>query len=1176
MTATPSPAEETPQLPAVQVPEGSFVHLRVHTALSLSEGAIGIRQLADACRADGMPAVAITDTGNLFGALEFSIAAQDRGVQPVVGIQLAVRNEDTRESGFGASREVRDPDPDTLVLLAQNETGLGNLTRLSSKAFLESARTELPQVRLADIEALSEGLILMTGGVRGPLGRLLLAGRFDEAEAHLLRLKEVFGDRLYVEIQRHDTDEENRIEPRLIDLAYAHDLPLVATNDAFFLKRQQFEAHDVLICLSQKTVLDDPDRRCLTPEHYLKSAAEMRALFADLPEACDNTLVIARRCAVRSPKRKPILPHGPGAGEGMSEGDALRKLARDGLDRRLETEVYTPDMDEAARSEVAAPYRERLDFEIDVIIRMGFPGYFLIVADFIQWAKGKGIPVGPGRGSGAGSVVAWALTITNLNPLRYALLFERFLNPERVSMPDFDIDFCQERRGEVIAYVQERYGTDRVAQIITFGKLQARAVLRSVGRVMQMPLGKVNAICKLVPAPPGKTVMLADAIREEERLRALRDEDPEVAKLLEIGQELEGLYSHASTHAAGVVIGDRPLVDLVPLYRDPNSDMPVTQFNMKWVEQAGLVKFDFLGLKTLSVVATAASLLKRRGIEVDPDTIPLDDRPAYELMSRGETAGVFQLESTGMRDVLKGLKPDTIEDIVAIVALYRPGPMENIPSYIRRKNGEEEVIYMHPSLEPILKETYGIMIYQEQVMQAAQIMAGYSLGGADLLRRAMGKKIKAEMDEQRALFVTGATARGTSQSKANEVFDQMAKFAEYGFNKSHAAAYAIVAYQTAYLKANYPVEFMAATMTFDLNNTDRLAASKMELKRLGIEVLGPDVNRSEATFCPEDGAVRYALGAIKNVGLAAMRDLVAERQENGPFRSLEDFVHRMDLKAVNKRMLENLIKAGALDSLHPDRRSLLDGVELLMRHAQLAGETRSSSQSSLFGDGEDSLPPLNLPKARPWSEMERLSHERDAIGFYLSAHPLDIYADSLERLEVIPLAYLAGHVRSGGSSARVPVAVVPGAKKERISEKSKSRYAFVEISDATAMLETMVFSEQLAASRELLESGQPLFMTVSVRMDSDEIRLSASHIEPLDNAIAKAVQRVRITLGPEISVGELREVLERDGRGKRQITLCLTREERDVDIRLKSGYAVRGETISRLRTLPGILAVREV
>jgi len=1152
-----------------------FVHLRVHTAYSMSEGAIQVKDLVRLCADNAMPAAAITDTGNLFGALEFSVACADAGVQPIIGCQMAVRNTDESRRRGAGSRDLRRPDPDTIVVLAQTEVGLTHLQTLVSKAFLETPSGERPQVSLEDLEARNDGLILLTGGVVGPVGRLLTEERPDEAAALLARLAAAFDGRCYVEIQRHGIPTEDSIEPALIDLAYAQDLPLVATNEPFFPGRDMFEAHDVLICMAEKTFVDEADRRRLTPEHYFKTAAEMRALFKDLPEACDNTLVIARRCAVMAVRRKPILPHAHQAND-RTEAEALRDLAVEGLNKRLWKHVYSEGMSDDERDQTARPYRERLDYELGVIETMGFPGYFLIVADFIQWAKEQDIPVGPGRGSGAGSVVAWVLTITDLDPIRFNLLFERFLNPERVSMPDFDIDFCQDRRSEVIHYVQGVYGDDKVAQIITFGKLQARAVLRSVGRVLQMPLGFVDKICKMVPNNPAKPVTLPEAISGEPRLRDLKREDPQVARMLDIGIKLEGLYSHASTHAAGVVIGDRPLSELVALYRDPNADMPVTQYNMKWVEQAGLVKFDFLGLKTLTVLDTAVKLLAPRNIAVDLSALPLDDRRSYEMLGRGETAGVFQLESTGMRDVLRNMKPDTLEDIIAVVALYRPGPMDNIPSYIKRKQGEEPVVYMHEQLEPILRETYGIMIYQEQVMQAAQALSGYSLGGADLLRRAMGKKIQAEMDTQRAMFCEGAEARGIPASKASEIFDQIAKFAGYGFNKSHAAAYALVAYQTAYMKANYPVEFMAATMTYDMHNTDKLGAFKTELQRLKIDLLGPDVNRSEVTFSVEDGAVRYALAGIKNVGEAAMKALIDERARGGPFKDLSDFAHRLDTRAINKRLLENLVKAGAFDSLEPNRARLFEGIDTILRHAQSAAEERTSNQVSMFG-GVGETPALPLPSRSDWPAMERLAMEREAIGFYLSAHPLDSYGTGLERLGVVPLGALARHVRHGGSRGVIKVAVIAGAKKERTGKTGK-RYAFIELSDASATLEAVVFSEVLNTARDMLESQKPLLVGVDARVEGEDgdVRLMVQSVDSLDVAVAKTVAQLKVYVNESGPLKRVREILENDPPGKKRVFVVPRTPEREVEVELAKRHGLTAETLMALRGVPGVLDVREV
>ncbi len=962
-----------------------FIHLRVHSAYSLAEGALHAKQLVKLAKQNRMPAVAMTDSGNLFGALEFAVTASGEGVQPIVGVQIKVRRPaepDRRGLRVVAGRDVP---PDQLVLLVQSETGYRNLMAVVSRAYLETSGEDEPQIALDELEGWTEGLIALTAGPRGAVGRQLLDGRDAEAEAMLLHLNRLFPGRLYIELQRHFLEEEARIEGRLIDLAYAHDVPLVATNEVFFADEGMHEAHDALLCIAESTTVGNPKRRRVTPHHRFKSAEEMRELFADLPEAIDNTVVIARRCAYMPRKLDPILPRFE-TEAGRTESEELRAQAEAGLAARLDAHVFTADMDADRRQEVARPYHERLAMELGVIEQMGFPGYFLIVSDFIKWAKANGIPVGPGRGSGAGSLVAYSLLITDLDPLRWGLLFERFLNPERVSMPDFDIDFCQDRRDEVIRYVQDKYGRDRVAQIITFGKLQARAALRDVGRVLEMPYGQVDRICKLVPNNPANPVTLAQALTTEEELRRQRDSDENVASLIRVALQIEGLYRNSSTHAAGVVIGDRPLSELVPLYRDPRSDMPVTQFNMKWVEPAGLVKFDFLGLKTLTVLQRAIDLLKERGLDLELSKIPLDDTRTYAMLARGEGTGVFQLESSGMRDVLRRLRPDRFEDIIALVALYRPGPMANIPKYIACKHGDEKPDYMHPKLEPVLTETFGIMIYQEQVQQAAQRLSGYTLGGADLLRRAMGKKIKEEMDAQRERFVSGAVENGVDQAQASGIFDQIAAFAGYGFNKSHAAAYALVAYQTAYLKANHPVEFLAASMTYDMGNTDKLNTFRQELQKLRIPLLPPDINRSRRDFAVEprpDGsmAIRYALAAVKNVGGAAMDALAVARDAGGPFKSLGDFADRADPQHVNKRLLENLVRAGAFDALHPNRAELFESLETVIRHVSAAASERGSSQVNLFAvDGGREPARLRLKDRPDWPPMERLKEEFDALG----------------------------------------------------------------------------------------------------------------------------------------------------------------------------------------------------
>ena len=1151
------------------MPLADFVHLRVHTAYSLSAGAIKIKELVALCRAHAMPAVAITDSGNLFGALEFATACAEAGIQPIIGCEVALA---PGEGGEGPRPGRGAAEPDRLVLLVQSETGYRNLLALVSRSYLDGEAGADPAVSLADLAAAADGLLCLAGGAKGPLGRLLAEGQNEAAEAMAARLAAAFPGRLYIELLRHGMEDEARAEAGLIELAYRRDLPLVATNDCYFPDRDFYEAHDALLCIAQGRAIADSDRKRLTPEHYFRPAAEMRELFADLPETCDNTLTVARRCAFIPQPRRPILPAFPTA-DGVGEEEALREAARKGLAARLEA-AGVADAD-------AEPYRARLEFELQVIISMGFAGYFLIVADFIQWAKRQGIPVGPGRGSGAGSVVAWALTITDLDPLRFGLLFERFLNPERVSMPDFDVDFCQERRDEVIRYVQEKYGRDRVAQIITFGKLQARAVLRDVGRVLGMPYGQVDRLCKLVPNNPAHPVTLEQAIANEPQLQEMRAADETVARLIEIALKLEGLYRHASTHAAGVVIGDRPLVELVPLYRDPRSDMPVTQFNMKWVELAGLVKFDFLGLKTLDVLQQAVALLKARGVELDLANLPLDDAKTYELIARGDTSGVFQLESAGMRDSLRKLKPNRFEDIIAMNALYRPGPMDSIPNYIKCKNGEEPVHYPHPMLEPILKDTFGVFTYQEQVMQAARTMADYSLGGADLLRRAMGKKIKSEMIAQRANFVAGAAKKGIDEQQANFVFDLMEKFSGYGFNKSHSAPYALVAYQTAYLKANYPVEFLAASMTLDMGNTDKLNQLHQEADRLGVALLPPDINRSEVEFAvepdPKTGkpAIRYALAAVKGVGAQAMRDLVAERRANGPFKDLFDFARRLDARSFNRRQFESLAKAGAFDALNPNRAQSFASAETLLRQASRAAEERQSRQESLFAGIDAGFAERpSLPVVADWPPVERLQHEFDAIGFYLSSHPLDPYGKSLERAGILRWADLPAAL-AARSATRFRLAGIVVGKKERTSARG-NRFAFVQFSDTTGMFEVTVFSEVLAASRGLIDSGQPLIVTVDVRHEEDSLRLTAQKFEPLDAVVAHAAAGLRIFVGEPEALPRLKTLFAREASGRGRVTLVLDLPKSEVELALPGGFRVDPRVRAAVKSLPGIVDVHDI
>jgi DNA polymerase-3 subunit alpha len=1140
----------------------------MHSAYSLLEGALTIPRLVALATADAAPALALTDSSNLFGALEFSEAMAGAGVQPIVGCTLALTFTADREPAPGS--DLRGPRADgRIALLAKDETGYANLMRLSTSAYFTAAETGEALVALDALSDHAEGLVALTGGPEGVIDLALADGNLELARARLEALRDLFGDRLYVEIQRHGLPQERAVEPQLLGLAYDMDLPLVATNEPFFATQDDFEAHDALICIAQGSYVAVDERRRLSPDHYFKTAEEMRTLFADLPETLESTVEIARRCAYRPRQREPILPPFLTGGEATSalaetEAAELRRQAEAGLKERIAQHGLAPGHD-------ATSYDKRLAFELDVITGMNYQGYFLIVADFIKWTKGQGIPVGPGRGSGAGSLVAYALTITDLDPIRFGLLFERFLNPERVSMPDFDIDFCQDRRDEVIAYVRERYGADRVAHIITFGKLQARAVLRDVGRVLQMPYGQVDRLCKLVPMNPANPITLPQAIAGEPRLQEERDREPIVAKLLDIGQRLEGLYRHASTHAAGVVIADRPLIDLVPLYRDARAQLPATQFNMKWAEAAGLVKFDFLGLKTLTVIDTARRLIGRRGPDIDPSKIPLDDAAAYELMQRGDTVGVFQLEGQGMRDALRKLKPDRFEDIIAIVALYRPGPMDNIDTYVNRKHGREEIESLHPMIEPILAETYGVIIYQEQVMQIAQVLSSYSLGEADLLRRAMGKKIKKEMDKQRARFVDGAVQNHVDRGRAEYIFELVAKFAGYGFNKSHAAAYALIAYQTAYLKANYPTEFVAASMTLDMGNADKLNGFAQEARRLGIRLEPPSVNRSEVGFVPSDGAIRYSLAALKNVGRQAVDHICAEREERGPFHDVSDFARRINPRMLNKRALETFAAAGALDELGVDRATAHANVDLMIAAGNRSLETSAEGQEDLFSGARHAPPPIELRAAKPWLPTDRLSREFEAVGFFLTGHPLDDYKEVLESLGAETWAEFAAKAR-----LRRVVGTLAGTVSSARERKGKSGnpYAFVAFSDPTGQFEAVVFSEALLASRPLLEPGTAVLLDVEAEADGETVRVRVQRLSSLDRAAEARHAGMKVYVEDTRALAPLAEqVGAKGGEGQFRLVLRLDDLSKEVEFVLPQGIDTTPRQRSELKLVEGVASI---
>jgi DNA polymerase-3 subunit alpha len=1149
-----------------QVQTPGFVHLHVHSSYSLLEGALTIARLAELAKKDRQPALALTDTDNMFGALEFSEKMAGYGIQPIVGCALGVDFGDQENRGPAAG----DTWPH-IVLLAARENGYRSLMRLSSRAYLETAPHERPHIKLAWLDGETDGLIALTGGPNGPLDVAIAGGQNALARARCEELQRRFGDRLYIELQRHGMASERTVEPALIELGYDRGIALVATNEPFFATREDYEAHDALLCIAEGKLIADGERRQLTAEHRFKSRAEMAQLFADLPEALATTVEIAERCAFRPVTLAPILPRfSAERGEGeVDEAQALRHAAEAGLENRLKRHGL-------AHGLTTEDYRERLAFELGVIASMKYAGYFLIVADFIQWAKAQGIPVGPGRGSGAGSLVAYALTITDLDPLRFGLLFERFLNPERISMPDFDIDFCQNRRDEVIQYVQERYGRDRVAQIITFGTLQARGVLRDVGRVLQMPYGQVDKLCKLVPQNPANPVTLKRAIEDEPRLQAERDRDPVTRRAFDIAQKLEGLHRHASTHAAGIVIGERSLTELVPLYRDPKSLMPVTQFNMKWVEPAGLVKFDFLGLKTLTVLDLAVKLVRRRDIDLDLSSLPLDDAKTYEMLARGETVGVFQVESQGMRRALVDMRPDRFEDLIVLVALYRPGPMANIPTYCARKLGHERTDYLHPKLEPILQATYGIITYQEQVQQIARDLAGYSLGKADILRRAMGKKDRKEMASQRGDFISGAVERGIGRGDAEVIFDTCAKFAEYGFNKSHSAPYALLTYQTAYMKANYPVEFLAASMTLDMGNTDKLAEFRAEAVRLGIKVEPPSINRSGVEFDVEGHTIYYALAALRGVGRLAVQSILEARGEK-PFADMADFARRINPRALNKRVLESLAASGAFDALEPNRARGFAAVDIVLAAAQRAHDNAALGQDELFG-GSTTKEPLALPVLEPWLPAELLQKEYDAIGFFLTGHPLDDYAAALKRLRVQSWAEFARAVKAGAGGGRVAGTVV--SRTERRT-RNGTKMGIIGLSDPSGHYEAVLFAEGLAQYRDLLEPGTAVLLFLTAEVQAEEVRARIQSAEPLDEAAAKTQKGLRVFLRNEAPIDGLVRRLEPTGSGRNgadqsdgEVSMVLMLQNgSEVEVKLPGRFKVSPQIAGAIKAVAGVVTV---
>ena len=1133
----------------------NFIHLRNHSNFSLAEGMLSFDYLSKFCIENFQPAIAITDTSNMFGVLEFSLKMVSLGIQPIIGIQVEIAESSFDEINVGE-----------VVLIAKNDQGYKNLLKISSNFTTNSEFKKI--VSYNNLKKYHDGLILLTGGVeKGFIGNPASNANSKLVYTRLKLLQEIFDDNLYIEIQRHGMSTEDVSEPLLLNAAKDLNLPIVATNDCYFQSPDKYYSHQILTCIDKGLTISSPNRRVLTREHYLKNTDQMTELFKDLPEAIENTIIIAKRSSFLVKGHKPILPRFPDL-DNITENDYLIKISLEGLEKRFQMSL------ENFSSDKKSTYNERLKNELDIINNMGFSGYFLIVYDFIKWSKDNNIPVGPGRGSGAGSIVAWALQITDLDPMKWGLLFERFLNPERVSMPDFDIDFCQDRRGEVIDYVRNRYGHDRVAQIITFGSLQAKAAIRDVGRVMEMPYGHVDKIAKLIPLIPANPLTIQEAINSEELLRKEMSDNDQVKNLLLTAIDLEGLNRHVSTHAAGLVIGDRPLNELVPLYKLNDEEMPATQFNMKFVEKAGLVKFDFLGLKTLTILSKAESLIKKKQENFNLSNILLNDVKTYEMLSTGDTIGVFQLESAGMRDVLIGLKPDRFEDIIAVVSLYRPGPMENIPTYINRKHGNENIDYMHVDLEEVLKETYGIFIYQEQVLRAAQVLANFSLGSADILRRAMGKKDQDEMFQQKNAFLEGAKHKGLDENKANEIFDQISAFAGYGFNKSHAAAYALIAYQTAWIKCNFPKEFFASMMSIEFNNSEKLSTFYHDLKRLNISLKPPCINNSKNYFSIEnadnkDPFIRYSLSSLKNVGNEAIVKIVQTRNEKGIFNNIDDFLNKVPYNCIGKKALESLIKSGAFDCLENNRNKLFSSIDLMLNYSQAIQKDMISNQENLFNNIDNSELMIDIPEVLEWTFLEKLNNEFTSLGIYLSSHPLDNFSIVMENLKIINSSHLLENFKTNFEKKIIQLCGLIFKVQKRQSPRGK--WATIQLNDLGGNCEIVLYSDILEKYEFLLNESKPILIDAEVkREDNQGIRIIAKRLRKFDEYITNTKFNITITIVDLSVVEKIKSTLKFLQKGASSVFFKLHVDKKIIEIKAMENIKFSEDFLNQISNIKGI------
>ncbi len=1109
-----------------------FIHLRTHSSYSLSESTLKVANLVEICKKNKIPALAITDNNNMFGVFEFANECVKNNIQPIIGSSINLL--DIR-IGEKISQ---------LTFLVKNEIGYKNLLRLSSLSHTSNKKNV--GVTIKDLKDNSEGLFCFIGGEYNPLLFLQLENKLDDTEKFLELFLSIYKDNFLFEIQRIENELIDNFENNFINLATKYKIPLIASNNVKFANSEDFVAHDALLCVAQKTTVNNSNRINSNPNLFFKSSEEMKNLFKDYPEIIDNNMAVAISCNYFPIETKPKLPKFTNK-LNLSEDELLSKLSNEGLQKKItEKKIKT-------KSE----YIERLNYEIKIIIQMGYSGYFLIVADFVNWAKENSIPVGPGRGSGAGSLVAWVLGITDLDPIKYTLLFERFLNPERVSMPDFDIDFCQNRRDEVIEYVNQKYGKECVAHIITFGTLASRAAIRDIGRVLEVPYGEIDSFAKLIPFNPSNPLSLSESIESEKALQQIIKNDERISNVVEISLKLEGVHRHASTHAAGVVIGDSSINKSVPLYKDPNTNNNATQFSMKYVEKAGLIKFDFLGLTTLSIIKDCLELIKKEISNFSLNDIPLDNTKTFAELSRGNTIGIFQLESNGMGSVLKQLQPDKFEEIIAVVALFRPGPMDNIPSFCNRKHNREEINYIHPILKDVLKETYGIIVYQEQVMQIAQVLSNYTLGEADLLRRAMGKKIQKEMDAQKTRFIEGALKNDIIKSEASKIFDLVNKFAGYGFNKSHAAGYALIAYQTAYLKANFPHEFMTATLNYSIDRTDKIILLKKELERLNIKFLKPDINYSEEFFSIQfdenkNKVIRFGLGAIKGVGIKSIKSMVNERKKNGSYSDIINFMKRVSSEVINKRQLEKLIQSGAFDSIEKNRSKLFENVSKFVE--LFGGENVDQNQNMLFEEQEISFNDKNLffQSVSNWSFSQQLKNELEVVGFYFSDHPLKHYPENFFKInDIYPLSEIIDNkdiINKKISGAVLDI-------KER-SNKDGKKYAFITISEINSQYEIVIFSENLSKFRHLLKEGSLLIFEIDIMNNNGDSRIVVRNILDLSNFFERFKKQINIYISPENLIKFKNDIFNKDGSQNQKINVFLNLENKLVNIAFEKDYDI--------------------